>query len=111
MEGDVLDGTHTKELCTGKGIAATIHECSKSLAEFIRHALSAAGSLVLTRLGDVVLACAKACVRVIRGEVRGKHGCGDLATVGAIANERVDQTRLLQWLLDQPTGSRKTIKV
>ena len=98
MQGMIIDDSASHESCSRCYLSLTEHESSTSLAEGVGHCLSAGCSLGLGEDGEIVFASGKASVAIEGGEIGRKHRGRDFATVGAVADECVDQTRGFQWL-------------
>lgn len=67
--------------------------------------MTGSGRLILAEDGEIVFSSDEARVRVEGGEVCRKHGCGDFATVGTMADEGVYQT----WCLERLSGGVRNI--
>ncbi|CAK5266600.1 unnamed protein product, partial [Mycena citricolor] len=76
-----------------------VHQRPARRAEVVRHRVALARHGAALRVRREVLAAADVRqVRVRDGEVGREHGRGDLAAVGAVAHECVDEPRAFGWL-------------
>lgn len=64
----------------------------------VLHRVARGDSLALGELGELVLAADVLDGGLVDDEVRGEHGCGDLAAVGAVADEGIHEVLALSRL-------------
>jgi len=98
MKIEVIDGANTQDTLTWKGLAHAVHECPARRAEVVCHQFARTNRVRLTEGLEVVTATNVFQVGIGNGEVRSEHGRRDLAAIGAIAHECVDQAWTLGWL-------------
>lgn len=87
MQRKVIHGPDSENAVPGIARASAVHERSTRGAEVTGHIVARRNRLGLGEGFQVVLPAQVLEVLVIDREVRRKHGCGDLATVGAVAYE------------------------
>lgn len=98
MQVEIIDCANSHEALVRREGASAIHEGAAGRAEGVGHFGSRGRRLVLAPARQVVLTADEPDVGVVDGEVGGEHGSGDLATVEAVADKGVDQTRGLSRL-------------
>lgn len=94
----IIDDSASHEPCPRSYLSLTEHEGPTGLAEGVGHCLAAGCGLGLGEDGEIVFASGEAGMAVEGGEVGRKHRGRDFATVCAVADKCVDQTRGFQWL-------------
>lgn len=77
--------------------AAAVHECATHAAEAVFHVVSCCDGSVLAKAGQFLFAADMLEVLVVDYEVGGEHAGGDLSAVGAVADERVDESGARGW--------------
>lgn len=93
MQVEVIDGANSHEAQVRRKGASAPHEGAAGRTEAVGHLGTGSRRLVLAPASQVVLTADELDVGVVDGEVGGEHGSSDLATVEAVADKSVDQTR------------------
>lgn len=90
-QAKVIDGSDAQD--AGPGIAGrhAVHEGAAGRTEVVCHLVTRGNRLGLAPAAEVFLAAQVLEVLVVDGEVGCEHGRCDLATVCAVAHERVDE--------------------
>lgn len=98
MQTEVINGSDPGDAAARVAGADAVHERAALAAEVVRHLVAGGDGLARGVLLQLVLAAGVLHLAVLDDEVGGEHGGGDLATVGAVADEGVDEAGLLGWL-------------
>ena len=97
-QAEVVNSPDTQDAGTREAGRYAVHEGAAGRAKEVGHLVARGDRLGLTPAAEVLLAPQVPEILVVDGEVGCEHGCRDLATVCAVANEGVDETRALGWL-------------
>lgn len=94
----VIHSTNTQDAISGEACADAVHERAARRAKVVGHVVARANRLGLAIRRQIVAATLVRQVGIVDGEVGCEHGRGDLAAVGAVADEGVDQSGFFSWL-------------
>ena len=98
MQMEIVYGANARDALLWVNRADTVHERTTRRTEIVGHGVARGDGARLAEGLQVVLAAYVLQMRVGDDEVGREHGCGDLMTVRAVADEAVDQSRALGWL-------------
>lgn len=98
VQREIVDGADAQDADSRQTLRDAVHKGAARATEVVGHGLARVYRLRLAVRLEAVLSAHVLEVRVLYGEVAGKHGCCDLATVGTVADERPDETLALNWL-------------
>ena len=96
---EIVNGADAQDALARAAGADAVHERAARGAEVVGHGVARGDGPRLAKGLKVVAAAHVLEVRVGDGEVGCEHGGGDFAAVGAVADEAVDQTGALGWLV------------
>jgi hypothetical protein len=93
MQMEIVHGADAQDAEARERRADAVHERAARRAEVVGHGAARADCARLAEGREVLAAAQVLQVRVGDGEVGREHGRGDLAAVGAVAEEGTDQAR------------------
>lgn len=91
MQAEVVHRPNARNTLPRPPRAPSVHERAAHRAEVVGHGVAGGDGLVLAVLRELVLAAEVLHGVVGDDEVRREHGGSDLAAVGAVADEGVDE--------------------
>ena len=104
VQSKIVHRANTQDAHSRIAAANAIHEGTTGGAKVIGHRVSCVDSTRLRECLERLTAAKVLEVRVENDKIGGEHGRCDLATIGAMAHEAVDQARLRSWLVTVSTG-------
>lgn len=91
VQTKIVYRANTQDTPSRKRLTNTIHERTTGRAEKVSHQLTRGDRVRLAISCHIVAAADVGEMGVGDGEVRGEYGCGDLAAVGAVADEGAEE--------------------
>lgn len=89
VQGEVIDGTDSQYALAREPLSNAVHECPADRTEVISHRLARSDRFVLLEHGQLLPTSNVSKIAIVDKEVRRKHRCCDLATVGTVADKRI----------------------
>ena len=88
MQVEVVDSAYPQEVLAGKAAADPIHQSTTDGAEMVGHSVAGFDALIGRPGRELVFPTDVLHILVVDAEVGGEHGCGNLAAVATVADER-----------------------